>query len=174
MGFAKISCLCRWLLPCPASLPWAVLFTHWECASTVKQWNCCCFSCLVLIPPAVQCVWGLQCLWLSRWQQWTDLVCAIFRLRCNSQFSSSCFMEKCCQAFLSFDSALSSCSQVRGRLYETVPERALSSKQLLGCAALPAELRYSHCGTWGSLNTQNAFIFCRTKCPSLSGCPFLA
>lgn len=33
--------------------------------------------------------------------------------------------------------------QVRGRLCETVPDCALSSEQLLGCAAVPAELWYS-------------------------------
>lgn len=77
---------------------------------SINQWNCCCSSCLVLISPSVQRVEGLQCLWLSQ-QQWADPVCAIFRLRCNSQFSSSCFMEKRCQAFLCFHSALSGCSK---------------------------------------------------------------
>lgn len=114
--------------------------------------------------------WRLQCPWLSRWQQWTDLVCAIFRLSCNSQFRAPVLwrnaarLSSACLAAPSQRKVVWGCAR-KGSVCKAAPG--------LCCSPSRAQVQ-PVCGTWGSLNTQNVFISCCTNCPSVSGCPFLA
>lgn len=120
---------------------------------SVNHWNCCCCWCLVLIPPAVQQVGGCSArgsvggsseqIWFVPFSGWDAIA--------NSELL---FYGEMLPGFPLLVWLL----QARGKLYEAVPGRALSAKQLLGCAALPAELRYSLCVVPEAASTHKMYL----------------